>query len=370
MAVEDTVRLAIVGVGDVAQRDYLPEAGRLRGAKIVAVCGSSEGRARTVASRFSVARWFASYEDLLAEAETFDAVVNLTPMQVHEHITRAALRAQKHVYTEKPVASSVEGALQLREEAARSGVVLVCAPSVMLFPQVLYAQELIAAGLIGNVVYGRAQVFAGVPPWPGYRSDPSQFFSPGGGPAVDLAVYPLHAITGLLGSIAQVTAMSARSRASFTVAEGPFSGQLIDVLVDDNWEIVVELDSGALVSVNANYAIHDSLAPGLELHGDVGSIAFDPLDVAAPVSVLNAKTAERRTVTPDHARAGGPDHILGVAHLVDCIRSASRPVASIEHAIHVLEAIGLVEEAARNGRRRHVQSTVGDPTPLVRGLND
>jgi predicted dehydrogenase len=47
------IRLAFLGCGDVAQRDYLPELKRLAGrAELVAVCGRTEGRARVVAQQY------------------------------------------------------------------------------------------------------------------------------------------------------------------------------------------------------------------------------------------------------------------------------------------------------------------------------
>jgi predicted dehydrogenase len=50
--------LAIVGVGDVAQRDYLPEFERVRGrAEIAVVCGRGVERVQDVAARFGVPRW-------------------------------------------------------------------------------------------------------------------------------------------------------------------------------------------------------------------------------------------------------------------------------------------------------------------------
>src|SRR5262245_31398652 len=101
----DKIKLALLGCGDVAQRDYLPEFHRLADrAEIVAVCGRTEARARQVAEQYNIKRWYAGYEQMLAETEA-EAVINLTPIALHLETTLAALEAGKHVYTEKPVAS-------------------------------------------------------------------------------------------------------------------------------------------------------------------------------------------------------------------------------------------------------------------------
>ncbi len=206
------VRLAVIGAGDVAQRDYLPEAHRLAGrAEIVIICGRSPERARRVAGQFGIARWTADYREALAA--DVDAIVNLTPAPVHEEITRAALAAGLHVYSEKPLAVTAGRARALAGEAAQRGLILVCAPSVLLFPQLAVVREVIEAGDLGAICSARAQSLGGVPPWEGYDSDPAPFFSAESGPLIDMAVYPLHALTGLLGPVRRVAAMARRTRA-------------------------------------------------------------------------------------------------------------------------------------------------------------
>src|SRR4051812_14083257 len=97
------VKLALLGCGDVAQRDYLPEFYRLADrAEIVAVCGATLARVQAVAAQYGIPEWYTDYSRMLQETEAA-AVVNLTPIQLHAETTRAALAAGKHVYTEKPV---------------------------------------------------------------------------------------------------------------------------------------------------------------------------------------------------------------------------------------------------------------------------
>ena len=63
-----------------------------------------------------------------------------------------------------------------------------------------------------------------------------------------MGVYPLHAITGLLGPAVEVAAMSDRTRDAFTVVEGPFAGERVAVESDDNWQLIMRLAGGALSS--------------------------------------------------------------------------------------------------------------------------
>ena len=355
------VKLAFLGCGDVAQRDYLPEFHRLGDrAEIVAVCGRTAARAATVAAQYGIPHVYTDYQQMLAETDA-DAVINLTPIQLHAETTLAALAAGKHVYTEKPVASTVADAVRIRDAAATAQRKLVCAPCVMLFPQVRYARQLLDEGRLGPVFSAAAHGLMGVPPWHGYTSDPSPFFAKGGGPAMDMGVYPLHALTGLLGPVRRVTAMISKVLNSFVVEDGALAGRRIPVEADDNWKLILDFGEGRLATLETNNVIVSTRAPMFELHGLLGTLALDVIDVGAPVEILRAGHGWEEIAPPfpvAHAagRAAGPDHHLGIEHLVDCIEFDRAPVLSIDHALHVIDVLEQAAVSARTGQVQTVTS--------------
>lgn len=343
-----TLRLAVVGVGDVARRDYLPELGRFSElVQVVVACSRSRSRAGEVAESFGIPRYTDSVDEAVSDPGV-DAVVNLTPIPAHVDVTLAALRAGKHVYSEKPLAGSVADADRIASEAAARCCVVVAAPSVLLFPQVMRARELLASGELGAVHTARAHGLGGVPPWDGYGGDPAPFFARDTGPLVDMAVYPLHALTGLLGRARRVSALSSRTRSSFTLDDGT----RVPVEADDNWHLLVELESGALASVEANNCAGAALAPELELRGERAALGLSLLDVAAPLRIAGEE-GERSEEIASGRPGGGPDHALGIAHLAECVNDGTEPEIGIAHARHVLEVI----EAARRSvaERRTVE---------------
>jgi predicted dehydrogenase len=349
-----TLRLAIVGVGDVAQRDYLPELDRLADRVELAVaCSRGAKRARDVAERFAIPRWTTSYQEAVS-ADDVDAVLNLTPFSLHVEVTLAALAAGKHVYSEKPLALTSADAHVIAEEAARRGCVVVAAPCVMLFPQVRRAQEIVASGELGNVFTARGHGQGGVPPWDGYLSDPSPYFARAGGPLVDMAVYPLHALTGLLGPVREVCAFSAKTRDSFDIVEGPFAGRSVPVETPDNWHLVLRLEDGTLASVEANNCASDAIAPELEVRGERSALGINLLDVSEPLR-LQVDGEDRSEVVP-HERSAGPDHVLGIQHLADCVDEGLEPIVSVAHALHVIEVLEAASLSAAGGRSVVVDS--------------
>jgi len=343
----DALRLGVIGVGDVAQRDYLPEIGRLEPeAVVVAVAGAGEQRVREVADRLGVDA-HVGYASLLG-ADDVDAVLNLTPAQLHEEVNAAAIGAGKHIYSEKPLAMTADAARALGERAAERDLVLAAAPSVLLYPQIRIAQEQLGLGKIGDPIAAFGAVFGGVPPWEGYASDPTPYFAHGVGPLVDIGVYPLHALTGLLGPVRRVGAMGLRTRDSFEVIDGPARGESVPVEEVDLSVLTLELTSRVIATVQSSFASVPSSAPELELLGEVGAIACSLLDPTAPVRVSDG--AEWRELAVPAERADGPDHILGVRHFVRAIKGDEPLILTAHHAAHVLDVIEAARQSVEEGR--------------------
>jgi predicted dehydrogenase len=356
------VRLGVIGVGDVAERDYLPEWHRLgEKAVIAAVCGRNPERVRRIAAQYEVDSWSTNYLEVVRS--DIDAIVNLTPINVHYPVTLAALEADRHVYTEKPLASSPAQAKELEQLANQRGLALVCAPSIMLFPQIATVRQLLASGELGVVRAARAQALTGPPPWPGYGSDPSFFFEDDAGPLVDMGVYPLHVLTGLLGPVSSVAAMASRTMQSFVVTDGPFKGMTVPIEAEDTWQVIARL-GGCLASIEANFSTVGSAAADCELRGERAAVAFSLFDVSAPVSLLPAGHSDWTEVPVAHERAAGPDHLLGIRELLECLAEGRAPVLSARHAIHVLEVIEAASESARTGRTVTIEPPASDLAPV------
>jgi predicted dehydrogenase len=168
-----------------------------------------------------------------------------------------------------------------------------------------------------------------------------------------MGVYPLHVLTGLLGPVQRVTALVSKVLDSFVVEDGPLAGARVPVEADDHWQMILDFGDGRLATVAANNVVLGSRAPQVEIHGLRGTVALDPIDVASPVEVLRAGQGWERVTLPQSGRASGPDHHLGIEHLVDCIQHDAEPVLSAAHALHVVE---IIEKAAQSAQTGCVQS--------------
>lgn len=179
---------------------------------------------------------------------------------------------------------------------------------------------------------------------------------------MDMGVYPLHALTGILGPARRVTAMVQRALDSFVVEDGPVAGKRVPVEAGDNWQMILDFGDKRLVSLAANNVVYDTRCPPVEIHGLTGTIAFDPIDVSSPVEVLR-KDRDWETGSPPfpgddgRGRKSGPDHHLGIEHLVECIETDQAALLSIDHALHVVEIIEQAALSAAEGQTRAIHSS-------------
>ena len=112
----EKVRLGLVGLGWVSQVFHLPVLTKCQDVDIVAICDKDKSRARMIAERFGIPRYYSDYEQMLAK-EDLDAIDVATSTDAHLPITIAALEAGKDVFVEKPIARRYTEAVQMAETA-------------------------------------------------------------------------------------------------------------------------------------------------------------------------------------------------------------------------------------------------------------
>ena len=113
------IRVGVVGCGRVAQQRHLPIIADLPGTELVAVSDLDAETREKVAEKYSLKKVYEDYQELVA-SKTLDAVMIATPTQFHAEVAVAALRADKHVMIEKPLALSLDEVDQLEAAAAQS----------------------------------------------------------------------------------------------------------------------------------------------------------------------------------------------------------------------------------------------------------
>ena len=121
-------RVGLVGCG-VISHAYAKNAAAFDGFEFVTCADRDEERSAALAAEHGLDA--VDVDALLSDTE-LDVVLNLTPPAAHAGVTRAALEAGKHVYSEKPLAMMVAEAAELLTLADARGLRVACAPDIFL----------------------------------------------------------------------------------------------------------------------------------------------------------------------------------------------------------------------------------------------
>jgi predicted dehydrogenase len=119
--------------------------------RLEAICDLDAGRCAQAVRHHPGARILGAAE--LLAGSTVDCIAIATPAAAHFAMARDALRAGKHVFVEKPLATRVDEAERLVEEAARRRLVLMVDHTFLFAPPVRKLAELVDAGELGTLRY-------------------------------------------------------------------------------------------------------------------------------------------------------------------------------------------------------------------------
>lgn len=174
-APSDTVNLACIGVGGMGRNDVrgLVEAG----ANLVAMCDVDDEAAADAYRSYPQARRYRDWRQLLERERDIDAVSCSTPDHTHAVITMAALRAGKHVRTQKPLVRTIAEARAVREAARqRPRLVTQMGNQGHANEGVRLMREWVEAGLIGTV--REVHYWTNRPIWPQGLQRPTELHVP------------------------------------------------------------------------------------------------------------------------------------------------------------------------------------------------
>ncbi len=163
--------------------------------------GRNEEKLKALAGAWGVDRWSTNLDACLADRENiiyFDAQLT----QVRAESVHAALKAQKHVYCEKPLAATLQESLELAREVKKAGVKNGVVQDKLFLPGILKLKQVLASGLLGKVLSVRGEfgywVFEGPMP-PAQRPSWNYRKEEGGGIILDMFPHWQYVLANLFG---------------------------------------------------------------------------------------------------------------------------------------------------------------------------
>jgi UDP-N-acetylglucosamine 3-dehydrogenase len=140
--------IAVVGAGRMGAF-HIETLEKIESTRLTAIAEPNEALARERIGRRPI-EWFADYRDMLSQPEV-EAVCVVAPSNRHAPIVLDAIAAGKHIFVEKPIATTLQDGLRMAAAAREMGVKLMVGHVERFNPAVAKVADLIAEGRVGKV---------------------------------------------------------------------------------------------------------------------------------------------------------------------------------------------------------------------------
>lgn len=197
------IKWGIIGLGNIAHQ-FACELLIVEGAEITAVASRSLDKAMKFAELYNCKKAYGNYEDIIKD-DSIDILYIATPHNSHAKITIEALKNNKHVLCEKPIALNYNDSLKMIEASRKYNKFFMEGFWTRFNPSFQEAFAKIKKGEIGDVKYINADFAFCVEKLEGNRMTDMKL---GGGALLDIGVYPLFLTYMMLGIPDKILAIS------------------------------------------------------------------------------------------------------------------------------------------------------------------
>ena len=263
------MNVGMVGVGCISGIYLENFANTFKNVKLMAVCDLIRERAEKAQKKYNIPKLYDTMDELFADSE-IDIVLNLTRPYQHFEVSRAALLAGKHVYSEKPLGADFEEGTELIRIAKERGLWIGGAPDTFMGAGIQSCRKFIDEGNLGDVIGGRCvMAHHGVESW---HPDPDFYYQRGGGPLLDMGPYYITALINLLGEVKKVYGTSLTTFEERLITAEPHKNEIIKVNVPTHYESLLMFSSGVTVSFLTSFDLYDVKQANIQLYGTKGNL--------------------------------------------------------------------------------------------------
>jgi len=329
------MKVGVVGCGKIATAVHMPSLKKIRGYDVVAAADVNEVRLREVKEKFGVDETYDDYRRMLVKAD-IEAVFVCTPPELHFRVVMDAIEWGKHVFCEKPIATTLEEGLavkkvlSMQQKTGPEPIFLMPAHNFVFTPCFIESLKLIEAGEIGKVqkIHGCSATnlrFYGAKT--DFRTEAKC------GVIEDLLPHLIYLVHEVGGPLEKVSSIAPRLRKG---------------CIDD-----VNVDLTLLNQVEANLrARWTGMVPTLNLNliGENGEIRLDLL--RTPYNITVAKGGEAKTTCMkrrlrqyiDVFRLKHPSYVNEHLHFLNCVENEAMPQVTVDDGIELVRTLNEVTE--------------------------
>lgn len=326
-----TIKHGIIGLGWFGEM-HAKALSAVPNVEVHSICTRTESKLKDMAGQFDVPNTYTDYHEMLADPE-LDSVSITTMWDQHKDPSLAALAAGKHVFLEKPMASTVEDCDAIVDAANKSDAMFMVGHICRFNPRYAAAKAEIAAGKIGKIIsmYARRNL----PAWVGASV--------------------LDKIGPIIGDGVHDTDLMLWFSESKVVSTYAQTVQVRDHANPDLGQVMYRLENGASCILESIWCLPDTtpfqIDERLEVIGTEGSISLHDTHPNFMIVDKDGARCPDTTYWPEiHGQASGAlrDEL---AYFANCVIKGEKPsVITPEESRAAVQACLAAEESARTGQ--------------------
>ena len=318
-------------------------------AEIVAVCDKDLSRVDSLAERYGLEDFMSydHYDTAIAEVNC-DLVDICMPNYLHHDVALAAFNKGRHVITEKPLATTVEDAVDMVEAAEKADKKLYYAEDWLFAPAINKVLAIIEEGAIGKTMYIRARECHG-----GSHSPYAQTIKYcGGGCVIHMGIHPIGFIMALKnGRWTELVAMT---------SGGLNSNFLHQKMEGEDWSAcIIKFDDGTSALIESNYLTTGGMEDAIDIYGTTGCMHVD-LTFSSAINCYSVPglkyTVEKAEITTGWSKPAVDEkfnlgYVGEIRHFMEsCLKNQDAKIGlrGID-GLEALKVVSLIYKSAKEG---------------------
>jgi predicted dehydrogenase len=335
-------RIGCIGAGMIMAECHLA-AYDAAGFPVVAIASRTRTNAEKVATRWAIPTVHDTPEQLIEDPEI--EIVDLAfPPDQQPALIRHALKQEhvKAILAQKPLALSVEEAVALRDEAAKSGKILSVNQNMRYDQSMRVLKQIIDNGELGEIVFAEIDMHA-IPHWQTFLADYDRLT------LANMSVHHLDVLRFLFGDPQEITTLTRNDpRTRFEHADGitvstlRFPSGVLAVSLEDVWS--GPRQQGYKDDQHINWRVDGSKGVAK------GTIGW-PKGVASTLTYASTETTGGQWVTPRWDTMWFPHAFIGVMEqLQHALKTGTPPALSVADNVKTMALVEAGYRSIREGR--------------------
>lgn len=324
-------KMGIIGLGWISQVFHLPILTKMNDVEISCVCDRDKSRARFIAERFGIPRFYTDYEEML-KVEEINAVDICTSTDAHKEISIACLDSKKDVFVEKPIARKYQEALDVAESVKKNKRKLMVGMNQRFRPDTMMLRSFIENNELGKIFYAKT----------GWLKQPSSEGAwmqkeelSGGGVMIDLGIVMLDLALWMTGfpEIARVNAVNYHHKTK----------------VEDSSVAFLHMKNGTTISVEVSWRFHiENELYYCNIYGVNGAGKINPLKIHKEMhgSVVNVTPSKIDSTSSLIKRSYENE----LKYFIEVLKGNLPVISSAEEAVQRMKIVDAIYKSAEKGK--------------------